>query len=104
MRGVKQCFVCRKARFTRQRHNRKKIRTAINKLKAKKPTTLHTVEDLDAVYDIDEAGDEQLTNGDSNCLQWWNTRTMIWMMTHYLFAEKRTGLIITLQCLDFFMA
>lgn len=37
---------------------------------AKHPTTLPTVEDLAAIYDTDEAGDERLTNSDSDWVQW----------------------------------
>lgn len=43
---MKGCFVCGKDHRSNDRHNREEVTEAINKLKARYPTALLTVEDL----------------------------------------------------------
>lgn len=69
MWDVNGCFVCRKYHLVRPHHNGYGIKTAIRKLKAEHQTALLTVEKLAAVYDVDEAGDEEMTDSDSVWIQ-----------------------------------
>lgn len=52
MRGVKGCFVYGADHMARTNHSREEVKTAINKLKAKYPQTLLTIEDLSAVVNM----------------------------------------------------
>lgn len=62
-------ILCSKNPLSWQRHNKEDIKTAFDKLEAKYPTAIRTVEDLAAVYDMDKAGDDHLTENNSNCKQ-----------------------------------
>lgn len=57
-------FLCVQDHPARRLHDKDDLKTAIDKLKAEHPTTLCTVGHQAAVYDTDEAGDEQLADND----------------------------------------
>lgn len=61
---VKGCFGWSKDHPARQHHSREEINASIVKLKEEHATALLTVIVPSPVYDIDQAGDEQLTSSD----------------------------------------
>lgn len=69
IRNVKRCSECGEDHFAQCCSNGEDIKTAINKLKTKHSTALLIAEDLVAVYDRDDAHDEQLTDRDFDLIK-----------------------------------
>ena len=62
IKGVKGCFVCGQDHRANTRHSREEVTEAVNKLKARHPTALLTIEDLSSVVNmvnVDEEGESQ---------------------------------------------
>lgn len=70
-RGLSRSFVCGEAHRATDKHPRDQFTTAIGRLKDKHPTALITVEELDAIYNMDaiESPSEDLEEGE---VQWLN--------------------------------
>lgn len=58
MRGVKGCFVCGKDHRANKKHPRDEFTLAINRLKAKHPSALLTIEDMHSVIMMAQTDDE----------------------------------------------
>lgn len=58
MRDVKGCFVCSKDHLDCERHGSEEISEAIERVNAKQPTAVFTIEDLATTYEIDGTADK----------------------------------------------
>ena len=68
MKGVKGCFVCGQDHRANTRHSREEVSESIEKLKAKHPQALLTVEDLAYIVDLVSSPDEEESEDDMT--QW----------------------------------
>lgn len=64
MREMKGCFVCGEDHLACEEHSREKISIEIERLKAKYPTALISIEDLASIYQMDETDEEGENNED----------------------------------------
>lgn len=69
MRGAKGCFVCDKDHQDNTRHSRDEVTKAIDKLKAKQPHALLSVEDLATVFNMSSFSSEDEDSSDE-AVQW----------------------------------
>lgn len=71
MKGVKGCFVCGKDHLANSRHSREEVTAAIEKLKAKPPRALLTVDDLHSVVNMAiQESDEDIDHSSDGEVMW----------------------------------